>query len=308
MMNKNTALIFAVLSGISFGSVGVFVRIFTRAGFDNISILAARVLPAVLILLILFLVFDRSLLKIRIRDIWIFACAGILGTTGMNIFFNESVTRVPLSLTAVLLCLTPAVVMLFSAVIFKEKITLKKLGCMVMIIAGCLLVSGILENGRADIWSLPGVMSGIISAVFYAFYSVFSKLAVQRGYSGLTTAFYSILFVAIVTSLFADWNTVCEYVAILPAKNSAIILAHCICTSILPYELYTVVLRYADAGRASMLSTGGEPVAAMIFGFLFFGEMPTVLCMVGMAVTVTAMSMLCSSKKQLGSQGIQSGN
>ena len=46
-MNKNTALIFAVLSGISFGSVGVFVRIFTRAGFDNISILAARVLPAV---------------------------------------------------------------------------------------------------------------------------------------------------------------------------------------------------------------------------------------------------------------------
>ena len=57
-----------------------------------------------------------------------------------------------------------------------------------------------------------------------------------------------------------------------------------------------------------MLSTGGEPVAAMIFGFLFFGEMPTVLCMVGMAVTVTAMSMLCSSKEQLGSQGIQSGN
>ena len=120
MMNKNTALIFAVLSGISFGSVGVFVRIFTRAGFDNILILAARVLPAVLILLILFLVFDRSLLKIRIRDIWIFACAGILGTTGMNIFFNESVTRIPLSLTAVLLCLTPAVVMLFSAVIFIE--------------------------------------------------------------------------------------------------------------------------------------------------------------------------------------------
>ena len=164
----------------------------------------------------------------------------------MNIFFNESVTRVPLSLTAVLLCLTPAVVMLFSAVIFKEKITLKKLGCMVMIIAGCLLVSGILENGRADTWSLPGVMSGIISAVFYAFYSVFSKLAVQRGYSGLTTAFYSILFVAIVTSLFADWNTVCEYVAILPAENSAIILAHCIYTSILPYGLYTVALRYAD--------------------------------------------------------------
>ena len=69
MMNKNTALIFAVISGISFGSVGVFVRIFTRAGFDNISILAARVLPAVLILLILFLVFDRSLLTRREQEI-----------------------------------------------------------------------------------------------------------------------------------------------------------------------------------------------------------------------------------------------
>ena len=42
------------------------------------------------------------------------------GDNRYEYFFNESVTRIPLSLTAVLLCLTPAVVMLFSAVIFIE--------------------------------------------------------------------------------------------------------------------------------------------------------------------------------------------
>ena len=31
-MNRNIALFFAVLSGISFGSVGVFVRVFSKAG------------------------------------------------------------------------------------------------------------------------------------------------------------------------------------------------------------------------------------------------------------------------------------
>lgn len=299
-MNKNTALIFAVLSGISFGSVGVFVRIFTGAGIDNISILSARVLPAVLILLIIFLVFDRSLLKIRIKDLWIFAGAGILGTTGMNIFYNESVTRVPLSLTAVLLCLTPAVVMIFSAVIFKKKVTVRKLLCMVMIIAGCVLVSGVLENGRTEVWSLSGIIFGILSAVFYAFYSIFSKLAAQRGYSGLTIAFYSILFVAIVTFPFADWIRIFEYTAAFPVKSSAVLLAHCICTSILPYGLYTVSLKYAEAGKAAMLSTGGEPVAAMIFGLVFFKEIPTLLCITGMFVTIAAMSMLCSGKESKG--------
>ena len=296
-MNRNIALFFAVLSGISFGSVGVFVRVFSKAVLDNISIMALRVLPAAIILFILLFAFDRTLLKVRFKDIWIFACAGILGTTGMNIFYNESVTKVPLSLTAVLLCLTPAVVMLFSVVLFKEKITLKKLACMVIIIAGCVLVSGILENSRPADWSVSGILFGIAAAVFYSFYSIFSKLAAQRGYSGLTIAFYSILFAAIATLPFAEWTAAGEFIADSRLQNCIFILAHCICTSILPYGLYTVSLKYADAGKASMLSTGGEPVAAMIFGILFFKEVPTMLCLAGMFITVIAMSMLCGGKE-----------
>lgn len=297
-MNKNTALLFAVLSGIAFGAVGVFVRIFSAAGINNISILALRVVPAVMIMLICFYIYDKNILKIKIKDIWIFACAGILGTTGMNIFYNEAVMRISLSLTAVLLCLTPAIVMLFSSAIFDEKITIKKIACMLFILIGCLLVSGIMENNTTMRWSSAGIAFGFLSAVFYAFYSVFSKLAVKRNYNGLTIAFYSILFVAAVTSLFADWGSAVEYIKSDPFKNFIIILCHSVCTSVLPYGLYTVSLKYAEAGKASMLSTGGEPIAAMIFGFVFFTEIPTILCMIGMIVTVVAMSILCRSGKE----------
>ena len=53
------------------------------------------------------LLYDRSLLKIRIRDLWIFIAAGLIGTLGLNFCYNESISRLTLSLSAVLLSLAP---------------------------------------------------------------------------------------------------------------------------------------------------------------------------------------------------------
>ena len=57
--------------------------------------------------------------------------------------------------------------------------------------------------------------------------------------------------------------------------------------------LYTLSLSYVDTGKVSILAAGGEPSAAMVFGLLFFGEVPTALSLCGLAVTIAALWFLC---------------
>ena len=69
--------------------------------------------------------------------------------------------------------------------------------------------------------------------------------------------------------------------------------AHALCISVLPYVFITTAQLYADAGFIYILAAGGEPVAAVIFGMVFYGEMPTLLGLAGMAITITALTVLC---------------
>ena len=48
---------------------------------------------------------------------------------------------------------------------------------------------------------------------------------------------------------------------------------HSLCTAVCPYAFYTVALDHMEAGKASILCSC-EPVAAMVFGFFFFGAIP----------------------------------
>ena len=115
------------------------------AGLNNITVFFSRVLIASIILFFFLLIYNRSLLKIRLKDIWIFILTGGVGSLGLNICYNESILNLSLSLAAVLLSLMPVYVVIIAAIFFKEKITFKKIICMILAIAGCVLVSGVLE-------------------------------------------------------------------------------------------------------------------------------------------------------------------
>ena len=75
-------------------------------------------------------------------------------------------------------------------------------------------------------------------------------------------------------------------------------LLHSLITSTLPYVFYTIGLSCIDAGTASILAAS-EPAAAMLFGFLFFAEQPTLLSFLGLVITTAAIIIL--SRTQAGS-------
>ena len=74
-------------------------------------------------------------------------------------------------------------------------------------------------------------------------------------------------------------------------------LLHSVFTSVLPYVLYTVSLSYIEAGKTSILAAGGEPISAMLLGMLFFSEVPTILSLIGLILTIVALSLLCMPSK-----------
>ena len=290
MKNKISTLL-PIIAGALWGSVGVFVRGFTNGNIDNVSILVMRVLFAAIMMFVFIAIKDKSLLKINLKDVWVFACGGIVAMFGMNFCYNNAINSLSLSLAGVLLALSPVFVMFLAAILFKEKITARSIVCMIFALIGCTMASGVIGGGEIA-FSTSGILFGIAAAFFYGLTSIFSKIAMEKGYHALTMTFYSMLILAIVLLPFADWKLVGEYVMVSPANNIIFILMHSLCTAVLPYLLYNLALSNVDASLASILVAGAEPSAAMIFGIIFFAEMSSVVSILGLVVTIVALTIL----------------
>lgn len=293
---KQLLYLMPIISGAMWGSAGIFVRKLTELGMNSYTVVSVRVVLAVLILAVWLGIYDRNLLKIKLKDLWVFVAGGVVGMFGLNICYNFAISELSLSLAAVLLSLSPVFVLFMAAILFKEKITSKKVICMTIAIAGCVLSSGVLESASTMRWSVKGIIVGTIGAFFYGLYGIISKTAMERGYHAFTTTFYCLFMVMLVVIPLTNWKLVTNVVVANPIKMSVFLVIHSLCTSVLPYILYTFSIRYIDAGMASILASG-EPVAAMIFGVIFFSEIPTVLSVVGIVLVIVALALLSMPKK-----------
>lgn len=291
---KKVAKLLSIISGILFGSAGIFVRNLYAHGFDGVSILSTRAIVAVLAMFIYMFIKDRSYFRVDKRNIPYILFCSIVCMFGINLCYNISSVELSLSLAAVLLDIFPIYVLIASRIMFGEKITPKKLVCMFMAIAGCVLVSGII--GSDVQLSTKGVIVGLISGVLYAGYGIVSKKAIDNGMKGLTMTFYCLLIIAVMSAPFIDYATVGTYLAEAPVQRGLFMLVHALCVSVFSYLTYTVALQYIEPGIASILSSC-EPVAAMVFGLIFFSEIPTVLSILGLVITLAALTILAKPEK-----------
>jgi drug/metabolite transporter (DMT)-like permease len=80
--------------------------------------------------------------------------------------------------------------------LLKERLGWGKLLAIVLSLAGCALVSGALQP---SVWqtNLMGILTGILSGLLYAIYSLMGRSASQRGLNPWTTLLYSFGFAAV---------------------------------------------------------------------------------------------------------------
>ncbi len=295
-MNK-FAVLMPLIAGTCWGASGVFVRTLSAAGFNNITIMTSRAIVGSSLVFLFLFFYDRSLLKIRKRDIPLFLSLAVNGYLLMNTCYNLTVGELTLSLASILLGLCPIFVLLFGALFFHEKITLVKVSCMLAAITGCALIAGVFEKDSDVTWGFLGLLFGLGSAFFNAVYTLHSKQLTEKKYHTLTINLYAFFFTAVVLLPFADWNLLVGYVTSDPLNGSLVYLAQALVTSIMPNFLYTNAIQRIDSGNAAILSCGAEPVSAMIFGILLYNEIPSVLGILGMVITVSALAVLTRSDK-----------
>lgn len=287
---KKIYLILPILAGLMFGSGGVFVRTLTQNGIDSTTLLFLRFSIAIIPLLLAIILTDKKLFKIQLKDIpLILVCAMCI--VGLNICYNESMNTISLSLAAVLLSLAPIYVLIFAYVLFREKITSKKIICIIFAILGCLLMTGVLES---DISSIPiyGIMYGIGAGLFWAVYLMASKKSIENGNHTFTILIYAIIFISIALIPFTHFNQISYFISINPTLTIIFLIVHSTFSFALPYILSTVSLNYLDSGTSSIFMSGSEPLAALIFGLLIYSEIPTAIMLCGFVLTLIAMTIL----------------
>lgn len=286
------ATTFPMIAGVMWGTVGIFVRNFTAFGMDTPTVLFLRLSSGAIITLTILAVIDRDALRIRLKDLWIFALCGIVGMAGLNYCYNTAINQLTLSLAAVLLSMCPVFVLIASAILFGEKITPRKVGCMLVAILGCTMVSGIFD-GTGQHWSVAGILIGIGSAMCYAVNTISSKMLTDRDYHPLTLVLYSSLLATVLLVPVADYHMLISYALAEPAKNGMMMLLHALLTFVLPYIFYANGIRASEAGLTTIIAAGAEPASAMVFGAIAFAEVPSVISIAGLGVTVLALFYLC---------------
>ena len=271
--------LFILLAGACWGLTGFCNRFATALGFSQAQILFARCAVPFVVLGVYLLFTNRKAFRIRLRDVWCFLGSGLLSVTTFGLAYMNAMQEMSLSLAVVLLYTAPVFVMVMSAIFFHERITRTKLVALVCVIAGVLLTAGVFTGAIAT--TPKGIVLGLISGIGYAFYSIFTRFAFERGYSSATVTFYTFLFSSLVVGALAD---VPQMVTLITTPEAAgWLLALGLVTCLAPYVFYTKGLEGVENGVASILATI-EVVVATAMSALFFHEPFSLLNACGIAI------------------------
>ena len=270
--------------------LGAFFTVVATCGWLVAEAIRNQVSAAVMVLYLFCT--DRRLLKIRLRDCGYFVGTGIFSLVFFNWCYFTAIEKSSLSVAAVLLYTSPIFVMLFSAVLFHEKLTKPKLAALAMTFAGCVLVTGLLSGEHAAI-SPAGALFGLGSGLGYALYSIFGKYALEK-YDSATVSAYTFVFAAAAALPLARLDRAAALL-LQPATLWGALGIGVLCC-MLPFLFYTKGLSYVEAGRAAVIATL-EPAVATVLGILLFHETMTLSKFCGIALIFGAIVVLNQKQK-----------
>ena len=288
LSKKSFNLFLVALAGTLWGLIGLFTTPLKAQGINSISIIAVRSTLTAIMLFVMLFFYNKNLFKIKFCDIWRFVGMGIVSFTFFNICYLKSMElNNSLGTACILMYTAPIFIMLLSALLFKEKITLIKIICLILAVGGCALISG------AGSVTPLGFIFGLGSGLGYGLYSIFSIYALKK-YSFWTATFYAFLFSALSLIPFCDWNTVTT-ISSSSGKISLLFLGLAAIITVLPYIIYTCGLKKVPPSEASVIACV-EPLVAALVGIFIYSQTMGFLGITGMILVLVAV-MILSYKK-----------
>lgn len=290
-MLKRWSPVLIILAGCMWGTISWFVIYFDELQItDNITKLFIRTFGAALIFIVFLLFYDRSLFRIKLKDIWLFAILGFGCVFGFNVAFYYNISYTSANFATVLLYTSPIWVMLISIVAFKEKMTVRKLIALICVVLGCAFVSGLL--GGMGAFSLSGLLIGLASGFGYGMYTILSGVLLNKGYHSLTVNVWGFFFATIAALVFGVRFDQLEYaISQAPVGSIAYMLLYAAVSSAISFAIYTLGLKYVEPGRAAIMAAC-DPVVGTIGALVLFSQKPTVFAWIGMGLVIIAIVLL----------------
>lgn len=282
----------SVLLGASlWGLIGLFTRPLYETGLAPINVVAVRNFGGLLVLAAIFAVKDRSVFRIKAKHLPIFFGTGIISVLLFTVCYFNCQKLASLAVSAILLYLAPTFVVVMSALLWKDKLTVNKLLALVLALLGCALVSGVV-GGDLTV-TLKGFLFGIGSAFFYALYSIFGRYALAH-YHPYTVTVWTFVFAGCGALLFADIPTLVT--TLCDGKNILTALGLVVVATVLPYIFYTEGLSGMESGAASIIASV-EPVVAALVGIFVYREEMSIWVALGVVCVLGGVVLLAGKGK-----------
>ncbi len=285
-------LLFIVLAGVMWGSSCIFVNILAPCGISSAQMTAARLSVSFIGMLLYCLIFDRTAFKVKSRDMLVFALCGF-SIFGTAFFYYESMQLTTASTAVVLMYISPVPIMLLSVLFLGERFTVKKAIAVALMLFGCAFVAGVVGNFKPD---TLGIVFGLLSAVTYTAYNIFSKIAARRKAGSISATLYTFMFGSIAALAFSKPWEMPELISNKPEFLIPVMIIHGLVTCLLPYFAYTISLKSLSVGVASALSII-EPLTGSLFGFILYSEPIDAFKVIGIALVISSVFLLGISEK-----------
>lgn len=175
-MNKDNFKSYVALIGsmLIFGTLGV-VRRYVPLSSAMLA-LCRGALGSVFLLLFVLVRGGKLKLPERKATLWLVLTGAVMGLNWMLLFEAYSYTTV----AAATMCyyMQPTIVILLSPLVFRERLSGRKLACAAAAIVGMLFVSGVLSGGIGQVRDIRGIAFGLGAAALYAAVIILNKKVV----------------------------------------------------------------------------------------------------------------------------------
>lgn len=272
----------AILSAIFFGSAGLIVKFAFGEGLDSIELLTLQYIIAVIIMFLIIFVSNKKALKVSGKTIFDLAVLGVIGNTFMTVFYYTAFKYLPVAMVAILLYTYPIIVFIYSFLFKKEKVNMTKFIALALAFIGCILALGLIPGNLK--YSSMGILCGLLSAVFYAFMSIFTETKLHN-VDSLTINLYSTMFSLLSLMIFKFPTFIIKGQFTFKVLGYTTILA--VICEIIPLTLLYLAIKHIGALKVSIIGNLEIPTA-MILSYLFLNESVSILQVAGAALVIYA--------------------
>lgn len=285
---KKIGILLVMIAAVMWASCGVFIKILTKVGFTENEITFAKVGISLVLVFIFIKVIGKKIEKIRsVKDIGLFFLSGSIGYLMYGLTYAKAVAYIPISAAVVLVYTAPIIVMVCSVFLFHERLTIKKIICLVLVVCGCFLVQEI-KIGKD--FSTKGILLGIASGICYAVYTLANKYLLEK-YDVYSISFYNFLFAFILIFILTDKTQIFYKICYSDIKTLVYLILFSMACGGVSHTLYVKALEYLEASKASII-TIIEPFTASVLGMVLFHETSSIGKAIGLAMILFALVLL----------------